>query len=180
MRRFLAIVSVVASGLGAAGAGDQDYFLSVPSQGAIHRVDAVTLQATPFLTGLNTPFYGFHDASGNLYIPDHLFGAILRIDPLGIPSLLTAGGYLTAPLALIADPTGASWQRTSIKTPSSTSTTLAIRLSCTTTSRRTAYCSALQGSISISPAISTSRTTPATRSCASIPRTNSRCGATRR
>jgi DNA-binding beta-propeller fold protein YncE len=106
MRRFLAIVSVVASGLGAAGAGDQDYFLSVPSQGAIHRVDAVTLQATPFLTGLNTPFYGFHDASGNLYIPDHLFGAILRIDPLGIPSLLTAGGYLTAPLALIADPTG--------------------------------------------------------------------------
>jgi DNA-binding beta-propeller fold protein YncE len=106
MRRFLAIVSVVASGLGAAGAGDQDYFLSVPSQGAIHRVDAITLQATPFLTGLNTPFYGFHDASGNLYIPDHLFGAILRIDPLGIPSLLTAGGYLTAPLALIADPTG--------------------------------------------------------------------------
>ncbi len=87
-------------------AGDRDYFISVPAKDMVVRIDAVTLQATPFLVNLNTPFYGFHVQNGDFYLPDHGFGTILRIDPNGTPTLLTSGGYLTSPVALLTDPAG--------------------------------------------------------------------------
>lgn len=121
----------VAIGLQPADAGTNDYFLSVPFQGSIERIDQGTLQASPspFLVGLHTPFYGYHDQNGDLLIPDHVFGGIVKIDPLGQGSFLTAGGWLTSPLAVIDDPQGYAiaadkYQRTIVRVDSAGNQTL--------------------------------------------------------
>lgn len=85
-------------------AGDHSDCLSVPAKDMIVRVDASTQQATPFLTGLNTPFHGFHVQRGNFYLPDHGFRTILRVDASGTPTLLASGGDLTSPVAIRTDP----------------------------------------------------------------------------
>lgn len=84
-------------------AGQNDYYLSVPLQHAIMRVDATTLTATPFATFVNHPFYGYFDAAGNFLVPDHLLSSVLKIDPNGNGSVVTFGGFLTSPLATIKD-----------------------------------------------------------------------------
>lgn len=87
-------------------AGEQDYYLSIALNNAVYRVDAVTLQATPFATGIGIPFYGFHVENGDLYLPDREFGAILRIDPQGGVHAVTAGNYVSSTVAIVRDPQG--------------------------------------------------------------------------
>lgn len=125
------VVGVLAALGAGATAGSNDYFLSVPFQGSIERIDEATLTAAPapFLAGLHTPFYGYHDVGGDLLIPDHVFGGIVRVDPQGQGSFLTAGGWLTSPLAVIRDPGGYAiaadkYQRTIVRVDAAGNQTL--------------------------------------------------------
>lgn len=84
-------------------AGDSDYFLSVPLKGGIWKVDSTTHQASEFASGIGIPFYGFFDGNGEFFVPDRLFGAIFRIDPSGGVHPITAGGFLSSPVAIVND-----------------------------------------------------------------------------
>jgi sugar lactone lactonase YvrE len=89
-----------------ARAQDDDYYISVPSFGAIFRVDAETGAATPFAAGMGIPFYGVWAADGNLYMPDRGLGIVFRIGPGGAVSVLTAGGLLPSPITVLLAPGG--------------------------------------------------------------------------
>lgn len=106
--RGLGLVAGVGLWAGASGAiaGEQDYFLSVALKSSIFRVDSVTKQATPFASGLGVPFYGFFTTAGDFYVPDRLFGAVFRIGPTGQVSVVSAGGWLSTPVAIVPDPGG--------------------------------------------------------------------------
>ncbi len=102
----IAVASIVAVAPAGSRASDRDYYLSVPNQSAILRLDADTLAATPFVTGLLVPFYGFWRADGRMFMPDKEWGAIFEIDAQGNVSILTAGGLLARPFTTTPHPNG--------------------------------------------------------------------------
>ncbi|MHC5209146.1 MAG: Vgb family protein [Planctomycetota bacterium] len=85
-------------------AQDDDYYISVPSFGAIFRVDAETGVPTPFAAGMAVPFYGVWADDGNLYMPDRTLGVVFRVGPTGDVSTLTAGGFLESPITAVLAP----------------------------------------------------------------------------
>ncbi len=106
MKRTLAAASFALLVAIPARASDQDFYLSVPVQGAILKLDAQTQALTPFANGLGIPFYGFFDAAGALYIPDRELGAIVKILPSGQVIPLTAGGLLSSVVTVTPAPGG--------------------------------------------------------------------------
>lgn len=84
---------------------DQDYFLSVPVQGAIMRVDAQTLQASVFTPGVLIPHYGWFEGDV-LYMPDRGWPALLAIDAQGNAQAVAAGAPLKKPVTVIPAPGG--------------------------------------------------------------------------
>lgn len=104
---YLALAaSITLLGGRSASAGDQDYYLSVALKSSIYKVDSQTLVATPYATGLGIPFYGFFNEDGDFFVPDRLLGAIFRIDPQGVVHIVSAGGHLSTPVAIVPDPSG--------------------------------------------------------------------------
>ncbi|HTE04642.1 MAG TPA: hypothetical protein VK824_00495 [Planctomycetota bacterium] len=88
-------------------AADDAYYISLPAEGAIYRLDATSGVMTPFVTGLGIPFYGaWSTTDGMLYMPDRLLGIVLRITPEGGASLFAAGGWLDSPVAVVQAPDG--------------------------------------------------------------------------
>src|SRR5690606_29246872 len=91
---------------------DDDYYLSVPAQGAIMRVDGTTGQASVFAPGLKIPHYGIWLNNANtgfqdvLYEPDRFWPAVFRIDANGNSTPLSAGGLFEKPVTIIEDPGG--------------------------------------------------------------------------
>jgi hypothetical protein len=93
--------------VGASRAGDpEDLYISVPASGAIYRLDSQSGALEPFASGLTAPFYGTWDEDGFLYMPDRVLGAIFRISESGVVTPFTAGGWLTAPVAIVRAPGG--------------------------------------------------------------------------
>jgi streptogramin lyase len=103
----LAVLVLGALSVPAARAQDDDYYISVPSFGAIMRVDALTGNATSFVAGMGVPFYGVWADDGNLYMPDRSLGVVFRVSPTGVASALTAGGFLQSPITAVLAPEGA-------------------------------------------------------------------------
>ena len=84
-----------------AAAQDTDFYLSVPAQGKIMRVDSDTMQATTHADGVLIPHYGwFHN--GDLYMPDRGWPALLRIKPDGTVTAFAAGAPMVKPVTAIA------------------------------------------------------------------------------
>lgn len=96
----------------AALAGSNDYYLSVPAQGAIMRVDGTTGQASVFSPGVKIPHYGvwLNNVNTNhqdlLFVPDRYWPAIFQIDSNGVSTPLAAGGLFDKPVTIIEDPGG--------------------------------------------------------------------------
>ncbi|MFG0319757.1 MAG: hypothetical protein ACF8XB_20975 [Planctomycetota bacterium JB042] len=96
----------------AALAGDNDYYLSVPAQGAIMRVDGSTGQSSVFSPGLKIPHYGVwlnNADTGHqdlLFEPDRYWPAIFQIDADGNSTALSAGGLFDKPVTIIEEPNG--------------------------------------------------------------------------
>ena len=96
---------------GASATPDEfDYYVSLPGaqpSGGIYRLDADTLQLTPFAVGMGIPFYGVWATDGFLYIPDRAFGVIYRISDTGTITPWAGGGFLQTPVTVAQGPDGA-------------------------------------------------------------------------
>ncbi|MGQ0553098.1 MAG: Vgb family protein [Planctomycetota bacterium] len=106
----LAIAGLVVAALGrpaqAAQPADDDFYISLPQLGAIHRLDPTTLTMTPFVSGMSVPFYGVWTEDDVLYVPDRGLGIVFRVSATGALSVLTAGGFLQSPVTLLQAPDG--------------------------------------------------------------------------
>jgi len=89
-----------------ARAGDEDFYFSVPTLGAIYRWDAVTHQMEELVTGLGIPFYGAWASDGFLYMPDRALGAVFKISQAGAITPFAAGGFLQTPITVVQAPDG--------------------------------------------------------------------------
>src|SRR5262245_59778359 len=85
---------------------DQDYYISLPGVKGIQRLDAVTNQLSPFVSGPQFPFYGEWDGQGNLYVPDTTLQTVWRVDMGGHLTRFATGGLLSSPATVAIAPTG--------------------------------------------------------------------------
>ena len=101
----LLVAALVLAVTPAALAAD-DYFISIPAFGAVYRIDGNSGSITPFASGMSIPFYGTFEEDGNLYMPDRGAGVIWKIDPTGVVTPFSAGGWLSSIVTLTRAPGG--------------------------------------------------------------------------